>query len=87
MALYKKNHKTHLRFYSAYDSQCDKTEFLVVEGAKWSELFPIKLTVRKLPFEYSFTRRQTPTIPRNYVSKLHDDLDIFRSFNMSEQTQ
>jgi hypothetical protein len=54
----------------------DKTEFLVVEGAKWSELFPIKLTVRKLPLAYNFIQRQTPTIPRNYVSKLQDNLDM-----------
>jgi hypothetical protein len=42
-------HKTHLRYYSPYDSWYDKTAFLSLEHAKCSQLFPIKLTVRTLP--------------------------------------
>ena len=60
-----KPHKTHLRYYSTYDSRYDKTESLTLERATCLELFPIKLTVRTLPaagnFSVGQTDRQTDT--------------------------
>ena len=54
-----KRHKTHLHYYSAYDSRYDKTEFLTLHRATCLELFPIKLIVRMLPAAGNFSGRQT----------------------------
>ena len=38
-----------------------------MKSTKFSELFPIKLTVRRLPIADNFSGRQTPPLDRNFL--------------------